>query len=55
MAGYSVDDAPGAVAVQPPGDSEEDGPFAAFADGQVNCPGGARCERDGDDLAALTG
>jgi hypothetical protein len=24
-----------------------------FADGQVDRPGGARCERDGDDLAAL--
>jgi hypothetical protein len=56
MAGYPADDAPGAVTVQPPpAGSEEDGSFAAFADGQVNRTGGARCERDGDDLAALSG
>ena len=27
----------------------------ALADGQVDRPGGARCQRDGDDLAALAG
>jgi hypothetical protein len=35
--------------------SEEDGSVAAFAGGQVDRPGGAGRERDGDDLAALAG
>src|ERR1035437_6403933 len=34
---------------------EEDGAVAAFAGGQVDRPGGAGRERDGDDLAALAG
>src|SRR5271166_4015382 len=38
-----------------PVDGEEDGPVAPFAGGQVDRPGGARRERDGDDLAALAG
>jgi hypothetical protein len=35
--------------------SQEDRALAALADGQVDRPGGARRQRDGDDLAALTG
>ena len=55
-AGYPADDPAGAVAVQPPrAGGEEDGYFAALADGQVDSPGRARCQRDGDDLAALAG
>ena len=34
---------------------EEEGAVAAFSGGQVDRPGGARGERDGDDLAALAG
>jgi len=46
----------GAVPVQTAAiHSYEDGPFASFADGQVNRPRGAGCQRDGDDLAALAG
>jgi hypothetical protein len=42
------------VPVQPlPGCREEDGSFAAFADGQVDRAGGARGERDEGFLAAL--
>ena len=49
-------DPPGAVPVQPPPvRCQEDRPLAAFADRQVDRPGGARRERDGDDLAALAG
>ena len=56
LAGYPADDAPGAAAVQPPlVGSEEDGSFAALADGQVDRTCGARRKRDGDDLAALAG
>jgi hypothetical protein len=33
--------------------AEEDRPVEAFTDGEVDRPGGARRERDGDDLAAL--
>ena len=55
-AGYPVDDPGGAVPVQPTAiGSQQDGPFTALADGQVDRPGGARGERDGDDLAALAG
>ena len=55
-AGDPADDPPGAVPVQPlPVGGQEDRPVAAFADGQVDRPGGARRERDGDDLAALAG
>ena len=53
-AGNPADDPPGAVPVQPaPLCGQEDGSFVAFADGQVDRPGGAGCERDGNDLAAL--
>ncbi len=53
---HPADDPPGAVPVQPPPvGGEEDWPATAFAGGQVDRPGGARCERDGDDLAALAG
>ena len=55
-AGDPADDPPGAVPVQPPAiRGQEDGSFAALADGQVDRPRGARRERDGDDLAALAG
>src|SRR5260370_41432054 len=51
-----ADDPPGAVPVQPaPVSGEEDRAFGAFAGGQVDRPGGAGRERDGDDLAALAG
>ena len=51
-----ADDPPGAVPVQPPPVcGEEERPVLAFAGGQVDRPGGARGERDGDDLAALAG
>ena len=39
----------------PPVRGNEQRPFAALADGQVDRAGGARGERDGDDLAALAG
>ena len=51
-----TDDPPGAVPVQPPPVSgQEDRPLGTLADGQVDRPGRARCQRDGDDLAALCG
>src|SRR6266700_1956483 len=51
-----ADDPPGAVPVQAAfAFGEEDRRVAAFAGGQVDRPGGARGERDGDDLAALAG
>jgi len=51
---HLADDPHGAVPVQAaPVSGEEDGAVAAFAGGQVDCPGGARRERDGDNLAAL--
>jgi hypothetical protein len=51
-----ADDPPGAVPVQPsPVRSAEDRAVAAFAGGQVDRPGYARGERDGDDLAAPCG
>jgi hypothetical protein len=34
---------------------KEDGAVAAFSGGQVDRPGGAGRQRDGDDLAALAG
>jgi hypothetical protein len=44
------------VAVQPPAvPGQEYGTADALTDGQVDRPGGARCQRDGDDLAALAG
>jgi hypothetical protein len=49
--GEPADDPSGAMAVQPPPiGRQEDGPFHALADRQVDCPGGAWRERDGDDL-----
>ena len=55
-AGDPADDPPGAMPVQPPPiGRQEDGPFHALADGQVDRPGGARLERDGDNVAALAG
>src|SRR6266702_5291142 len=53
-AGYPPDDPPGSMPVQPAAiRREEDRSFSAFPDGQVDRPGGARGERDGDNLAAL--
>jgi hypothetical protein len=55
-AGGLADDPPGAVPVQPPTvRGQEHRPADTFADGQVHRPGGARRERDGHHLAALTG
>ena len=55
-AGDAADDPSGAVPVQPPAvRGQEHRPFGALADGQVDRSGGPRCERDGDDLAALAG
>jgi hypothetical protein len=55
-AGDLADDPPGAVPVEPaPVRGQERWPAGALADGQVDCPGGAWRERDGDDLAALAG
>ena len=49
-------DPPGAVPVQPPPvTGQESGPVCSFADDQVDRPGGARRQRDGDDRAALSG
>ena len=55
-AAHAADDPGGAVPVQPPAvRGDEQGPLSALADGQVDRAGGARGERDGDDLAALAG
>jgi len=55
-AGDAADDPPGAVPVQAATVGvEEDRPFYALADGQVDRPGCARRERDRHDLAALAG
>jgi hypothetical protein len=55
-AGDPADDPTGTVPVQPPSvRCQEDRSFGALADGQVDCAGGARGERDGDHLAALAG
>jgi hypothetical protein len=55
-AGDLADDSPGAAPVQPPPvRGQEHGPVGAFADGQVDRPCGARRQRDGNDLAALSG
>jgi hypothetical protein len=49
-----ADDPPGTVPVQPPTvRSPEHRPVRTLANGQVDRPGRARRERDGDDLAAL--
>jgi hypothetical protein len=54
--GYPSNDPPGAVPIQPSQvGCEEDGSFVALTDGHVDRACGARCERDGDDLAALAG
>ena len=51
-----TDDPPRAVPVQaPPVRSQEHRPGGALGDGQVDRPGGAGRERDGDHLAALAG
>ena len=51
-----ADDPPGAMPAQPaPVSGEEDRAVAAFTGGQVDRPGGARRQRDGDNLAALAG
>jgi hypothetical protein len=53
-AGHPPDDPGGAVPVQPsPVRSQEERPFGALPDRQVDRAGGARGERDSDDLAAL--
>jgi hypothetical protein len=55
-AGDAADDPGGAVPVQPAAVAgEEQRSFGALADGQVDRPGGARRQRDSDDLAALAG
>jgi len=55
-ASSAADDPSGAVAVQPDAScGQEDRPVCAFADGEVDRPGGARREWNGDDLAALAG
>jgi hypothetical protein len=47
-AGDLTDDPPGTVPVQPPPvRSQEDRSFGAFADDQVDRPGGPRRQRDG--------
>ena len=38
-----------------PSSGQEHGTVGALADGQVDRPGGARCQRNGNDLAALAG
>jgi hypothetical protein len=49
------DDPPGAVPVHPlPVRAAEDRPVEAFTDREIDRPRGARGERDGDQLAALT-
>jgi hypothetical protein len=53
-AGGLADDPPGPVPVYPPPvGGHEQRAVRAFADGQVDGPGGAWRQRDGDDLAAL--
>jgi len=55
-AGDPADDPPGAVPVQPHARrADEDRSLAPFADGQVDRPGGAGCQRDDGLLAALAG
>ena len=50
------DDPGGTVPVEPAAiRSQEDRPLGALADGQVDRPSRARCQREGDDLAALAG
>ena len=55
-AGDTADESPGPVPVQAAAvGGEEDRSFAAFADGQVDRPGGPGCEGDDGLLAALAG
>jgi hypothetical protein len=55
-AGDLADDPPGAVPVQPPPVmGQEHRPVCALGGDQVDRPGGARRQRDGDHLAALAG
>jgi hypothetical protein len=55
-AGGLANDPPSAVPVQPPHvRGQEYRAVRAFADGEVDRPGGAGCQRDGDDLATLAG
>src|ERR1700739_2755918 len=50
-AGVLADAPPGSVPAQPSSvRGQEHCPFCALADGQVDCPGGARRQRDGDHL-----
>src|ERR1700674_5619158 len=52
--GQAAHDPPGGMPVKtPPGAIEKDRTLWALADGQIDGPGGARRQRDGDDLAAL--
>jgi hypothetical protein len=52
----AAEEDPGAVPVQPTAVRvQEHRPTRAFADGQVDRPGGPRRQRDSHDLAALTG
>ena len=52
----AADDPPGAVPVQPPPvRGQEHRAAGTLADGQVDRPGGARREQNGDHLAALAG
>jgi hypothetical protein len=56
LPGDAADDPPGTMPVEPvPVDGHEDRAFGALTDGQVDSPCGARRERDGYDLAALSG
>jgi hypothetical protein len=55
-AGDPAGDSPGSVPVQPAaGGGEEDGSFAAFADGEVDRPRCPGRERDNSFLAAFAG
>ncbi len=54
-AGHPADEPRAAVPVQPQSvGADEDRPFRALSDGQVDRPRRAGREWDGDDLAALT-
>ena len=53
-AGDSVHDAAGAVPIHPLAvGSQEDRAVESFTDNEIDCSGGAWCERDRDDLAAF--
>jgi hypothetical protein len=53
-AGDSVHDAAGAVPIHPLAvGSQEDRAVESFTDNEIDCSGGAWCERDGHNLAAL--